>query len=242
MLWTINQRLIKSYCTTWPFAGHYRSANTKRYWLIDNCCLFVSATWSACNVTHDISRAHDAVIKWKHFSLYWPFVRGIHRSPVTQSPVTRRFDVFFDKRLCKQSRGWWFETPPCSLWRHCNFKGKGWDHCHCPKANYEIIGEIIRTHGVQFHMYADDCQLYITCDSPDLNDSTHYDDVRMGAIASQITSLAIFYSAFYSGVVQRKHQSSASLAFVWGIHRDRWIPRTKGQLRGKCFHLMTSSW
>ena len=28
---------------------------------------------------------------------------------------------------------------------------------------------------------------------------------------------------------------------MWGIHRDRWIPRTKGQLRGKCFHLMTSS-
>ena len=70
----------------------------------------------------------------------------------------------------------------------------------------------------------------------------HYDDVRMGAIASQITSLAIVYSAFYSGVDQRKHQSSASLAFVWGIHRDRWIPRTKGQLRGKWFHLMTSSW
>ena len=63
----------------------------------------------------------------------------------------------------------------------------------------------------------------------------------MSAIASQITSLAIVYSAFYSGVDQGKHQSSASLAFVWGIHRDRWIPRTKGQLRGKCFHLMTSS-
>ena len=28
---------------------------------------------------------------------------------------------------------------------------------------------------------------------------------------------------------------------MWGIHRDWWIPRTKGQLRGKCFHLMTSS-
>ena len=70
----------------------------------------------------------------------------------------------------------------------------------------------------------------------------HYDDVRMGAIASQITSLVIVYSDFYSGVDQRKHQSSASLAFVWGNHRDRWIPRTKGQLRGKCFHLMTSSW
>ena len=44
------------------------------------------------------------------------------------------------------------------------------------------------------------------------------------------------------GANQSKHQSSASLAFVRGIHRDRWIPRTKGQLRGKCFHLMTSSW
>ena len=41
----------------------------------------------------------------------------------------------------------------------------------------------------------------------------------MGAIASQITSLAIVYSAFYSGADQRKHQSSASLAFVRGIHR-----------------------
>ena len=33
----------------------------------------------------------------------------------------------------------------------------------------------------------------------------------------------------YSGADQSKHQSSASLAFVWGIHRDRWIPRTNGQ-------------
>ena len=64
----------------------------------------------------------------------------------------------------------------------------------------------------------------------------------MTTIASQITSLTVVYSTVYSEVDQRKHQSSASLAFVWGIHRDRWIPRTKGQLRGKCFHLMTSSW
>ena len=70
----------------------------------------------------------------------------------------------------------------------------------------------------------------------------HYHDVIMGTIAFQITSLTTVYSTVYSGSDQRKHQSSASLAFVWGIHRDRWIPRTKGQLRGKCFHLMTSSW
>ena len=69
----------------------------------------------------------------------------------------------------------------------------------------------------------------------------HYSDVIMSTIASLITSLAVVYSTVYSDADQRKHQSSASLAFVWGIHRDRWIPRTKGQLRGKCFHLMTSS-
>ena len=38
--------------------------------------------------------------------------------------VTRSFDVFFDlrlnKRLSKQSWGWWFETLSCPLWRHCN--------------------------------------------------------------------------------------------------------------------------
>ena len=47
----------------------------------------------------------------------------------------------------------------------------------------------------------------------------HYDDVIMGAIASQISSLTDVYSTVYSDADQRKHQSSASLAFVWGIHR-----------------------
>ena len=41
-----------------------------------------------------------------------------------QRPVTRSFDVCFhlrpNKRLSKQPRGWWFETPLWSLWRHCN--------------------------------------------------------------------------------------------------------------------------
>ena len=42
----------------------------------------------------------------------------------SQRPVTRSFDAFFDrglnKRFCKQSRRWWFETPSRSLWRHYN--------------------------------------------------------------------------------------------------------------------------
>ena len=47
----------------------------------------------------------------------------------------------------------------------------------------------------------------------------HYTDVIMSAMSSQITSPTSVYSTVYSGVDQRKHQSSASLAFVRGIHR-----------------------
>ena len=47
----------------------------------------------------------------------------------------------------------------------------------------------------------------------------HYSHVIMGAMTSQITSITIVYSTVYSGTYQRKHQSSASLDFVCGIHR-----------------------
>ena len=47
----------------------------------------------------------------------------------------------------------------------------------------------------------------------------HYDDVKLGAIPSQITSLNIVYSTVYSVADQRKHQSATSLAFVRGIHQ-----------------------
>ena len=47
----------------------------------------------------------------------------------------------------------------------------------------------------------------------------HYTDIIMGAMASQITSLAIVSSTAYLGADQRKHQSSASLAFVRANHR-----------------------
>ena len=52
----------------------------------------------------------------------------------------------------------------------------------------------------------------------------HYSDHMMGAMASQITSVSIIYSAVCSGADQRRHRCSASLAFVRGI--DRWIPHT----------------
>ena len=56
----------------------------------------------------------------------------------------------------------------------------------------------------------------INLDTPQLG---HYGDAIMGTISSQVTNLTIVYSIVNSDADQRKHQSSASLAFVREIHR-----------------------
>ena len=65
--------------------------------------------------------------------------------------------------------------------------------------------------------------------------SSQYSDVIMSTMASQITSLSIVYSTVYSGTDQRKHQSSASLAIVLGIHG--WLLNSphKGPVMRKMF-------
>ena len=80
---------------------------------------------------HPLNMHHSRLVAWwRHqmetFSALLALCVG--NSPVTgefpaQRPVTRSFDVFFylclNKRLSKQSWGWWFETPSRLLWRHC---------------------------------------------------------------------------------------------------------------------------
>ena len=82
---------------------------------------------------------------WRHqmetFSALLALCAG--NSPVTdefptQRPVKRSFYVFFDlrlnKRLSKQSWGWWFETPSRSPWRHCNATGLFHRHERMPQS------------------------------------------------------------------------------------------------------------
>ena len=57
----------------------------------------------------------------------------------------------------------------------------------------------------------------------------------MGAVASQITSLTIVYSTVYLDADQREHQSSASLAFVRGIHREPVNSPHKGPVTREMF-------
>ena len=98
-------------------------------------CMF-HGIYNIWPLLHASSMVWLGLITWwrhqmKRFPRHWPFVRGIHRSPVNfpaQRPVIRSFGVFFDLRpneqLSKQSWGWWFETPSRLLWRHCTSHSK----------------------------------------------------------------------------------------------------------------------
>ena len=70
---------------------------------------------------------------------------------------------------------------------------------------------------------------------------THYSDVIMNMMGSQITSVSIVCSTVGSCADQRKHERSASLAFVKGIHRSPLNSPHKRSVTRKCFHSMTSS-
>ena len=78
--------------------------------------------WMYCSLPKIMMTSSNANI----FCITGPLC-GEFTSPgefTAQRPVTWSFNVFFDpcpnKRLSKQPRGWWFETPSWSLWRQCN--------------------------------------------------------------------------------------------------------------------------
>ena len=107
--------------------------------------LFCSRPIHSCEVARDQYRGtYTSIAWWRHqmeiFSALLTICSG--HSPVpgefpAQRPVTRSFDVFFDqrlnKRLSKQSWGWWLETLSRPLWRHCNglTKMRTWNYIHC---------------------------------------------------------------------------------------------------------------
>ena len=70
----------------------------------------------------------------------------------------------------------------------------------------------------------------------------HYNDVIMGAIASQITSPTTAYSTVYLGADQRDIKAPRHWPLCGEFTDDQSIPRKNGQQRGKCVHLMTSLW
>ena len=59
--------------------------------------------WVPIDFTHVL---HDDVIKWKQFSRYWPFVRGIHRSPVNSPHKGQWRGALVFPLICTRIKGW----------------------------------------------------------------------------------------------------------------------------------------
>ena len=117
-----------------PFENINASLMLHRVWvhyILEILLLLPCSTCKRQILSHSHSYTPIPTAWWRHqmgtFSALLAFCA--ENSPVTgefpsQRPVTRGFGVFLDlclnKSLSKQSWGWWFETPSCSLWRHCN--------------------------------------------------------------------------------------------------------------------------
>ena len=116
----------------------------------------------------------------------------VGNSPVTgefpvQRPVTRSFDVSFDLRLnqlmSKPWRRWWFKTPSCSLWRHCNVIG----------ISVFELRSLVSVQVVKLEL------IVLTVTLSELHDVTHRQPRGCCSIA-------------HSVLLQKRHQSSALLA------------------------------
>ena len=74
---------------------------------------------------HDMTAsrtAHEDVIKWKHFPLHWPFVRGIHRSPMNSPHKGQWRRALMFSLFCAGKSGW---VHTCEAGGFC------WNsHCH----------------------------------------------------------------------------------------------------------------
>ena len=91
----------------WPYpivniyfgGGHY--SNWDKHWLHKVCLKWLK--WYSASTAWEYMiwhHWHDDAIKWKHFPRYWPFVRGIHRSPVNYANP-----VYVVATICHQV-GW----------------------------------------------------------------------------------------------------------------------------------------
>ena len=65
-----------------------------------------------------IEMLHDDVIKWKHFPRYWPFVRGIHRSPVNSPHKGQWRGALMFSSICTWINGWENNREAGDLRRH----------------------------------------------------------------------------------------------------------------------------
>ena len=76
---------------------------------------------------------HDDVIEWKHFPHYWPFVRGIHQSPVNSPQKGEWHRALMVSLICAWTKGW------------ANHREAGDFRCHCAHYDFTVMGYFVTT-------------------------------------------------------------------------------------------------
>ena len=70
------------------------------------CGLALSPRYQHEILSMEVTALHDDVMKWKHFPRYWPFVRGIHRSPVNSPHKGQWRGALIFPLICTRINGW----------------------------------------------------------------------------------------------------------------------------------------
>ena len=150
---------------------------------------------------------------WRHqmeaFSALLALCAGNHRSPVNSPHKGQWRGALIFSLICAWINAWVNNREAGDYRRH--------------RAPYDVI--VI----FSLQRYSISNKIYTWCRFALLEVWFNYSDVTMSAMTSQIIGVLTVYSTGCSGADQRKHQNSASLAFVGEFTGERWIPRTKGQ-------------
>ena len=128
---------------------------------------------------------HDDVIKWKRFPRYWPFVRGIHGSPVNSPHKGQWPGALMFCLICAWINGWVNNREAGDFGRH--------------RAHYDVIVMTFMFSTIDQHWYTVGGEsitvgirlCYKINSMPADALATHYHDVIMSEMASQITRLTI---------------------------------------------------
>ena len=119
-----------------PIITLTNTAHKNKPWWLDSSYIFVKYTIhsslaeSLRNIKYtQVSQcnkkltSHDGVIKWKYFRRYWPFVRGIHRSPINSPQKGQWRGALMFSLICPSSNSWVNHRDDGDLRRHrahCN--------------------------------------------------------------------------------------------------------------------------
>ena len=79
----------------------------------------IYSLWHRQTLGRTLNNKHDDVIKWKHFSRYWPFMREIHRSPVNSPHKGQWRGALMFSLIWTWRNGWAIHRDADDLRRHC---------------------------------------------------------------------------------------------------------------------------